>query len=123
MHLHDSDPTALEMFNKVMPDVGFDWVKTVGSAGFVLISTPVYAGQFEALAARWAVGDTSRLQTVMAAPCWYALAFLATMLRKKAGQSEMDLLGRSGSSAAAEGKSSMESTFAAAGSRAAPGET
>ena len=122
MHLYDSDPTMLEMCNEVMPHVGFDWVKTVGSATYVLVDTPVYAKQFEALAARWAVGDTSRLQPVMAAPCWYALAFLAVMLRKKAGQSEMDLLGRSGSSAAAEGKSSMESTFAA-GARAAPGET
>jgi hypothetical protein len=79
-----------------MPDVGFNWIKTVGSGTTLLAETSAYVGFLEALAVRWAAGDMSRLQPTMAAPCWYALALLANMMRKKAGQEEMKLLGRSG---------------------------
>ena len=57
----------------------------------------------------------SRLQPTMAAPCWYALVLLANMMRKKAGQEEMKLLGRSGAKNLAEGANANSTLFAGSG--------
>jgi hypothetical protein len=114
-HLNETDPSQIKAFNEAMPDVGFDWIRTVGSGSTLLSGTATYAGFLEALAVRWAAGDMSRLQPTMAAPCWSALMLLANMRRKKAGQEELELLGRSGSKQLAEGTNAMGTLFAGSG--------
>jgi hypothetical protein len=111
----------VEAFIKAMPDVGFDWAKNIGGPSVLLYETSLYAGQVEALATRWAVGDTSRLQPAMGAACWYAFTLFANLLKKTAGQSEMELLGRSGAISLVEGTSVTMSIFAT--SRDTPDET
>jgi hypothetical protein len=99
----------------ITPDVGFDWIGVVGSGGAMLGDTAAYVRFLEALAVRWAVGDMSRLQPTMAAPCWYALSLLANMMRKKADQEELKLLGPSGSKQLADGTNAMGTLFAGSG--------
>ena len=107
----------MEALNKAMPDTGFDWTKTVGSGPFMLCDVTVYPALLDALAVRWAVGDTSQLQPAKAATGWYAIALLMNMVKTKAGQEEIKLLGRSGAVMDVDGTSMSSRLLAESGGR------
>jgi hypothetical protein len=112
-HLNES--LAPSRLDPLLPGIGRDWASLVGSLSILYYQLPVYAGQFESLAARWEEERFDLLQPDMPG-LHIILVFLSTEQIKDVAAKEVQLLGvSSGSRTAAGGVDFMKGGAGAAG--------
>ena len=89
MHLGDFDKN-LDLLNNMLPGLGHDWNRIVGSCKNLFLKLAAYAVQWEVVAARWAEGDHAQLQPTE--PAWNIPAlFIIGGLMAKAAAKELEL--------------------------------
>jgi hypothetical protein len=120
-HLNES--LAPARLDPLLPGIGRDWASLLGSLTNLYYQLPVYAGQFESLAARWEEERFDLLQPDLPGP-HLILMFLGVEQLKDVAAKEVQLVGASsGSRTATGGLNFMQSGASTAGDGKEAAET